>query len=195
MRGKRVAVKPAMTGGALLRPSRSGGPVTSANRPYRPDRPAVAELAAGAVLVRAGSDEILLLHHAGEQRWCLPKGHVEAGESIVDAARREVREETGIRRLVLERELAQVSYRFYDPRRDRNVFKTTVYWLARTRERTIRPERLFDDGRWAPPKEARDLLPFPEERRVLDLLRPPPRPAARTRSQAPRSRAGIRRGK
>ena len=41
-------------------------------------------------------DEILLIELDGGRRWQLPKGHLEAGESVLDAAHREVLEETGI---------------------------------------------------------------------------------------------------
>ena len=135
-------------------------------RAYRPDLPSVAELAAGAVLVHEGTGELLLLHHAPERRWCFPKGHVEPGESVPEAALREVREETGIESVTLDRELAQVAYRFYDPRKQRNVFKTTVYWIARTAERTPRPEPLFDEARWVRPSRARALVPYDDEKRV-----------------------------
>lgn len=41
-------------------------------------------------------DSILLVRRADNGRWCLPSGHIEPGESIVEACQREVREETGL---------------------------------------------------------------------------------------------------
>jgi 8-oxo-dGTP pyrophosphatase MutT (NUDIX family) len=138
--------------------------------PFRPDRPAVAELAAGAVVMRAGRDAVLLLHHATQRRWCFPKGHVEAGESVEEAARREITEETGLSRFELGPELATVHYRFYDPRRDVSVAKTTVYYLVETSDLAVVAEPLFDEHEWVPVAEARGRVAFDEERAVLDAI-------------------------
>ena len=51
----------------------------------------------GAVVVRNG--KALIVKRAHEPRkgeWSLPGGHVELGESLVDATRREIKEETGL---------------------------------------------------------------------------------------------------
>jgi 8-oxo-dGTP pyrophosphatase MutT (NUDIX family) len=137
---------------------------------FRTDRPARAELAAGAALVDPERKELLLLHHAAEDRWCFPKGHVDPGESVETAAVREVEEETGIGGLTLGPEIGQVTYRFFQPKKDRSVVKTCVYFVALTPVRTVRPEPIFDQARWVPFGEARSLVEFEADRRVLDLV-------------------------
>ena len=50
-----------------------------------------------AVCLAAGDRLLLVAHRKGEHRyWLLPGGGVEMGETLVEAARREVREETGV---------------------------------------------------------------------------------------------------
>ena len=59
-----------------------------------PDRPVVG---VGAVIVEHGS--VLLIKRAHDPRkgeWSLPGGRVELGETLVEATRREVKEETGL---------------------------------------------------------------------------------------------------
>jgi predicted NUDIX family NTP pyrophosphohydrolase len=60
---------------------------------------------AGVLLYRksSGSLEVLLAHpggplwqHKDEHAWSIPKGELDAGEGVLDAARRELTEETGI---------------------------------------------------------------------------------------------------
>jgi len=59
--------------------------------------PAQPVVGVGAVVVREG--RALIIKRAHEPRkgeWSLPGGHVNLGESLFDAVRREVREETGL---------------------------------------------------------------------------------------------------
>ena len=144
-----------------------------ASEPFRPSAPVASELAAGAVVVRGppGDLRVLLLHHSTEDRWCFPKGHVEAGESLVDAALREVREETGLEDVRLGDEVAEVSYRFYRPRSEGNVLKVSVYFVARSVRGEPRPEPLFDRWEWLSLDEAEARLPFETDRSVLAAAR------------------------
>jgi len=60
-----------------------------------------------------------------EGRWAIPGGFVEADESLEAAARRELKEETGVRDVYLEQ-----LYTFGDPKRDPRGRVVTVAYLA-----------------------------------------------------------------
>ena len=90
----------------------------AARPPPLPGRrlPAVEERSAGGIVVdvREGLALIAIIarrNRAGRIEWCLPKGHVEPGETLVEAAAREVAEETGIVGRVLV-ELGTIDYWF-----------------------------------------------------------------------------------
>jgi 8-oxo-dGTP pyrophosphatase MutT (NUDIX family) len=134
---------------------------------YRADRPSVAELAAGAVVVEPKQRRYLLLHEPAEDRWCFPKGHVEPGETLLETARREVAEESGLEDLDIREELGEVAYRFYQPLQNRNVFKTSVYFLAFTTQTETTLESTFDEARWSLARDAERLLKFETDRRML----------------------------
>jgi 8-oxo-dGTP pyrophosphatase MutT (NUDIX family) len=137
------------------------------SEPFRPDAPIVAEIAAGAVVLQSHDGTVFLLHQADEDRWCLPKGHVDPGESLTEAALREIREETGFERVRLDEELLEVNYRLYQPKHARNVHKTVVYFLGRTDEREPRLEHLFDRADWVDLGEAASRVTYELDRQVV----------------------------
>lgn len=60
----------------------------------------IVEAAGILLMTRSAPIKFLLLRHS--DRWDLPKGHVDAGEAILEAAIRETEEETGIDRAAIE---------------------------------------------------------------------------------------------
>ena len=126
---------------------------------------------AGAVVFRRTERGVRLLVLRAYKNWDFPKGVVESGEDPLAAARREVKEETG---------LSDVDYPFGDEFRETLPYaanKIARYYLAETEEHQIelpvstalgRPEH--HEFRWVSFDEAEDLLP-PRLAVVLDWAR------------------------
>jgi 8-oxo-dGTP pyrophosphatase MutT (NUDIX family) len=60
------------------------------------------------------------------QRWTFPKGHQETGETYIETAVREIREETGLENLKMIAPLGRTSFRF---RRDGTVIQKVVHFF------------------------------------------------------------------
>ena len=78
-----------------------GMPRARQPRPSRRVLPTVEETSAGGLVVDLGGSParaaiIARVNRAGRVEWCLPKGHLEAGETPEQAAVREIEEETGV---------------------------------------------------------------------------------------------------
>ena len=89
--------------------------------------------AAGMLLARGRPiDSFLLMRH--QDRWDLPKGHVDAGETDLECALRELREETGIAAADIELDPEfrfTIEYDVDSKRHGERCHKTVVYFLAR----------------------------------------------------------------
>ena len=124
------------------------------------------ELAAGGVVGRGG--KILLVqvkNLEGKIVWTFPKGHLEKKETWLDAALREVEEETGwkCRNRGL---LSNVTYRF--KRDKRSVIKRVRWYRMEPVEKTGKPDA--DEIRrtkWVDVKNARKFLSYHSDNRVL----------------------------
>jgi ADP-ribose pyrophosphatase YjhB (NUDIX family) len=134
--------------------------------------PAVNETSAGGVVVdvqdgRARIAIIARRNRSGRVEWCLPKGHVEAGETLRQTAEREVAEETGIRGRVLIT-LGTVEYWFSTPQH--RIHKMVYHYLleATGGRLTVEddPDQEAIDAAWYPLDEVHEQLTFPNERRI-----------------------------
>ena len=96
-----------------------------------------------------------------------PKGHVESGESEIETAVRELREETNIEVDMLEGFRHEIEYKIP---RTRDVYKLTVYFLGKCRDVSTlkRQECEIKDARFVPYETARKILTFDEARQMLD---------------------------
>ncbi|MDR3360514.1 MAG: NUDIX hydrolase [Bifidobacteriaceae bacterium] len=143
----------------------------------RPPLPVVEEVSAGGLVVDAiggvaHAAVIARRNRGGRLEWCLPKGHVEAGETPPEAAVREILEETGIAGQVI-RHLGSVDYWFVG--RANRVHKVVHHYLlsAQGGELTADndPDAEAEDAAWVPLAELRERLAYPNERRLVQLAR------------------------
>ena len=94
---------------------------------------------AGGVVTNS-EGKVLVVSQRGTS-WSLPKGHIDAGETALAAAKREIYEESGIRELEFVRELG--SYERHkigvDGDDDRSELKKITMFLFRTKEEALKP--------------------------------------------------------
>jgi 8-oxo-dGTP pyrophosphatase MutT (NUDIX family) len=135
-------------------------------------------VSAGGVVYREGDHgpEFLLCGRSMEGLWAIPKGTPEPGESLEEAARREVSEETGIGVRIV-RPLGTISYEFSRPSRGVRYEKTVHHYLMTPdgTGSTDAHDQEYDRVQWFHAEEAMRLITHRNEaavlRRALHALR------------------------
>jgi 8-oxo-dGTP pyrophosphatase MutT (NUDIX family) len=111
--------------------------------------------AAGGVL-RDQQGRFLLIHRRGY--WDLPKGKIDAGENPLQAAGREIEEETGVGALQLEAQLTP-TYHIY--KIDQNWFLKKTHWFLFEADAaqpiTLQREEDIEDAQWMPTSNIRTI--------------------------------------
>jgi 8-oxo-dGTP pyrophosphatase MutT (NUDIX family) len=115
---------------------------------------------------------LLIQHHAGH--WSFPKGHLEQGELPLQAAERELLEETGLAvQSLLSVESFSEKYKF--SRKGALVRKTAEYFPALVTGVVLIQSSEIKNSQWLPLEKASELITFQEgkeiSRRVIEFIK------------------------
>lgn len=121
--------------------------------------------AAGALLWRETLDqsiEIALIHRPRYGDWTLPKGKIEAGETALQCAYRELNEETGIK-ANFTRQLGSVDYE------ENGENKRVIFWAAHCAldASTFTPNDEADQLRWLTVEQALEEATYPTDKKII----------------------------
>lgn len=131
----------------------------------------IEEFSAGGVIFKyddTGSPKVLLCYQkklSGNKSYCLPKGHIENGETIERAAMREVEEETGVVAKIVTY-LSDISYIFTEKgvKRKKNV----SFFLMEALAVNFKPNEETEEIVWCNEKEALLLDRYPSEQEIIE---------------------------
>ncbi len=137
-------------------------------------RPAISEVlsepTAGGVVYRRNTTtnavEILLIQDA-KNRWTIPKGHIEEGESAKETAAREIGEETGLTDITVMNWLGKINFRYR--RQQSLVLMTTEIFLVKANGDTdaLKPEDWMNGIQWFPTNEALDKIEYEDISKII----------------------------
>ena len=130
----------------------------------------VREPTAGGIVFRHGEKgiEILLIQDA-KDRWTIPKGHIEEGETAQQTARREIGEEAGLKLVDILGWLGKIHFRYR--RIDKLVLMTTQIYLVRAKGDTnaIQKEEWMNGIKWFPFHDALDAIEYEDIGKLMLL--------------------------
>jgi len=112
--------------------------------------------AAGGLVERVDNKLLFIFRN---NKWDLPKGGVEKKELIIDAARREVIEETGVADIIVQNQLSETYHIFKKGKRFRLKktywFKMSTTFMGKTNPQT---EEGIERTKWVPKDKIQDIL-------------------------------------
>ncbi len=129
----------------------------------KPDR----EFSSGGIVVRkSGRSFSVLLIKDCYGRWTWPKGHIDKGESADSAAKREIREEVGIKKVAVIEKVGKTEYFF--KLKGRLIFKTVYLYLCSTDQAGLTiQESEIRGAEWLTPEAALKRVEYRGARSLL----------------------------
>ncbi len=132
----------------------------------------VREATAGGIVWRRGKKsgkiEILLIQDLRD-RWTIPKGHIEEGETAQQTARREIGEEAGLHQLAIQGWLGKIHFRYR--RVEKLVLMTTQIYLVKAQGDTdaIQKEDIMNDIKWFDFHDALEVVEYEDIGKLMLL--------------------------
>lgn len=120
---------------------------------------------AGGVVVN--TQGFIVITSQNGNSWSLPKGHIEKGEDVISAAKREIMEETGLTQLELVKDLGsytrnRISLSGGD---DLSEVKTIHMFLFKTNEEKLEPKDPNNpEAKWFNKTEVASYLTHPKDK-------------------------------
>jgi 8-oxo-dGTP diphosphatase len=156
-----------------MMPGKSGEPPSKKSPTIKV--PVKEQVSAGGVVFRGDKEsaEVVIVSVGGQNRWQLPKGLVEKGESPEIAAVREAREEGGVASEVVQTiETVEYWYAGLDNGIRVRFHKRVHFYLLRYLSGDTKDHDWeVNEARWVPIEEAMSQLAFDNERRVMERAR------------------------
>lgn len=122
-------------------------------------------LSSGGVII---NNNLILLLKKYNGDYVLPKGRIERGESIEEAALREVKEESGITGEI-KKYLGKIEYSFINKMKNVKVDKTVHFFLMSTKDTHTIPQSMegFKTAKFYDRNEAIRLMKYSQERSII----------------------------
>lgn len=150
-------------------------PINKFKKYFKRKKPAIQEIVreptAGGIIFRRGKKnkvEILLIQDA-KDRWTIPKGHIETGESARETAEREIKEETGLKEMNVMNWLGKIHFRYR--RQQSLVLMTTQIYLVKALGDTdkLKKEEWMNGIGWFPANDALDMIEYEDIEKLILL--------------------------
>lgn len=112
------------------------------------------EKSCGCIIIK--DQKVLLVYEKNRNFWGFPKGHMEDGETEIETALREVKEEVGLDVEIDKKRRYTLNYVIGN-----EIDKTTVLYIAKAKnEKIIMQESEIENTKWCSFEEALNTLTF-----------------------------------
>lgn len=114
-----------------------------------------------------GKDIEVLLIQDSKNRWTIPKGHIEQGETAKQTAIREIGEEAGLQHIRVLTWLGKIHFKYR--RLDKLVLMTTQVYLVRALDKSETPtkERWMNGIRWFRFNDALEAIEYEDIEKLM----------------------------